>query len=99
MSTNLRTEVGFIDGVVDSDGNDLVTMVEIWDDADILLGYTEGRKTFNVAITFYYDSTLDSSPRLEWNGRDGTILNMCDVFRVEKKKRRVVRRILNEVTI
>ena len=99
MDIDLRTEVGFIDGVVDSDGNDLVTMEEIWDDADILLEYTEGRKTFNVTISFYYESALNPPPRSEWNGRYGTISHISDIFVAEKKKRRVVRRILNEVTI
>ena len=90
LGTDPRTEVesagGTLDGTLDSDDDDSVTAEEIWHDEDILQGFTEGRKVFNLAIAFYYEKVLEPPSRSEWFRKSGTISHICDVFQVPTKK-------------
>ena len=91
MSTDPRTEVGStggtLDGTLDSDDDDSMTVEEIWHDEDILQRFTEGRKAFNIAIAFYYKKALESPSWSEWFGKSETISHIYDVFRVPTKKK------------
>ena len=76
-------------------GDDAMACEQLWGENDYILGFLETRKTFNLSMVFHFKKALRSLPRSEWMGKNGIVLHICDIFKLPKKKRRVVRRILN----
>ena len=102
MSDTLRTEVGStVDGHADDGdegGGDGPNSEKIWSEEGLLDGFVETCKARNLGIGYYYHRTSLSSPcRSTWEGKNGTINHICDGFKVLKRKRRIVKRILNDI--
>ena len=60
-------------------------------------GFEGSRFAVRMAVALYYQSTLKSPPRKEWAGENGTISHICEVFNLPKTKRRVVKRVLENM--
>ena len=80
----------------DPDGDDGYTADELWREEDLMEQFLESRKARNLEIGFYYRASLQSPSRSKWEGKNGTINHICDVFNIPKTKRRIVKRILND---
>ena len=101
----MQTEVGFTPDLAESDGgwsldgsddDEEVNTETLWNEEDIINHFLETRKTRNLGIAYYFTQAFECPDRTEWMGRDGTIAHICSIFNIEKKKRKVVRRILQD---
>ena len=88
------------DSEVDDGGDDDDDQVEmaakIWADEDTMDRFDDTRAALRYGVASYYATTLNSPPRNEWGGQSGTIAHIFDVFKLPYRKRRVVRRILED---
>ena len=105
VGVEMQTEVGFTSDFTESDGDwssegtdddEEINAETLWDEEDILDEFVETRKTRNLGIVYYYTQALGSPNRSEWKGRHGTIAHICSIFRLDLKKRKVVRRVLHD---
>ena len=71
-------------------------MENIWREEDLIDDFLEMCKARNLGIGYYYRTSL-SSPCSKWEGKNRTINHICDVFKISKRKRRIVKRILNDI--
>ena len=83
------------DDKVDGGGERLAA--KIWADEDAMDRFDDTRAALRYGIALYYSTTLNAPARNEWGGQSGTISHICDVFKLPSKKRRVVRRILDDL--
>ena len=72
--------VGADDG--DVDGGNGRTADQIWREEDLLDQFLETRKARNLGIGYFYRSSLHSPCRTKWEGKNGTINHICDVFNI-----------------
>ena len=52
---------------------------------NIALFGSNRKKVRNLAIAYHYVNILHSPPILEWTGKDGTIMQICNLLKIAKK--------------
>ena len=53
-------------------------------DSIVLFG-SKRKKVRSLAIAYHYVNVLHSPPILEWAGKDGTIMQICNLLKIAKK--------------
>ena len=70
----------------------------IQDENEILFGnYRTQDPTMRTAIAFYYRHVLKAPPKVEWDGRDGTISIIQRELKIESSKRRTIKSVLDKL--
>ena len=65
----------------DSDG----VATQIWEEEETLHNFEDSRLVLRIAVAVYYRTSLQSPPRVEWGGKNGTVKHICEVFKIQKK--------------
>ena len=76
-------EVGEVDDIRSNfpDG----VAAQVWEEEEAMGLFEDSRLAIRMAVAVCFQSSLQSPPREEWAGKNGTVSHICEVFNFPKK--------------